>query len=547
MPSTNGHGSSGATERVALYLRVSSEEQRDRETIELQREFLEQYRSLYEFELEVADVYEDDGVSGTIPLHERPEGRRLLEDARVGKFQTVLVYKLDRLGRTLLVIVDAHDRLMAEAGVALRSGTEPIDTSSPSGRLIFQMLASFAEYERGTMRERTQAGLHRAFRGGKHTGCIPYGYDIDDSGAFVVVEDEARVVREIIANVAAGSTLYSEAKRLNDEDERAPGHRYRGKPRKHGACWYHTSVEGIVPQGTYSGIHVVNTQNGPAERQVPAIVEPELQNKALSQLQDNKRYAGGRPGRRYLLTGLVRCEHCGVGYVGDPSRSSSSSCRYNYYYGCRKRRKTVYDKRIKDYSCPRVGAEWLENLVWRDVKGFLENPGEVLERVRKQLAETEESDDLLDRHTSLTKRLAAKQEEKSRYVKLYAQGHMDEEELDVYLTDLKNQVENLKLLISSVESDLAAKHENKVVAANTEAWLMSLKKNLAQVEQDAEEAFSARRTLVKLLVERITVSRDDEGRARVDITYRFGPPTARDASTDSVQNSQELWKALGKL
>jgi DNA invertase Pin-like site-specific DNA recombinase len=69
----------------------------------------------------------------------------------------------------LLGIVDADDRLGAY-GVALRSTTEPVDTSSPSGRLIFQMLASFAEYERGTIRERTQAGLHRAFRNDKHTG-----------------------------------------------------------------------------------------------------------------------------------------------------------------------------------------------------------------------------------------------------------------------------------------------------------------------------------------------------------------------------------------
>ena len=72
MPTTNGHASK--PERVALYLRVSSEEQRDRETIQVQRAFLEQYRRLYE--LEVADIYEGDGVSGTIPLHERPEGRR---------------------------------------------------------------------------------------------------------------------------------------------------------------------------------------------------------------------------------------------------------------------------------------------------------------------------------------------------------------------------------------------------------------------------------------------------------------------------------------
>src|SRR5215207_565104 len=173
MPNTNGHGPK--PELVALYLRVSSEEQRDRETIEIQDDFLEQYRNLYE--LEVADIYKDDGISGTIPLHERPEGRRLLEDAKAGKFDTVLVYKLDRLGRSLLVIVDAHDRL-AQAGVSLRSATEPIDTSTPSGRLIFQMLASFAEYERETIGERTRAGLHRAFRNGKHVGRIPYGYRI---------------------------------------------------------------------------------------------------------------------------------------------------------------------------------------------------------------------------------------------------------------------------------------------------------------------------------------------------------------------------------
>src|SRR3712207_141761 len=116
MPSTNGRGSSGAAERVALYLRVSSEDQRDRETIEIQREFLDQYRELYG--REVAGVYKDDGVPGTVTLHERPGGQRLLADAREGKFEAVVVYRLDRLGRSLLVIVDAHDRLQ-EAGVAL--------------------------------------------------------------------------------------------------------------------------------------------------------------------------------------------------------------------------------------------------------------------------------------------------------------------------------------------------------------------------------------------------------------------------------------------
>jgi site-specific DNA recombinase len=97
MPNTNGHGPDGGAERVALYLRVSSEEQRERQTIQTQREFLSDYARV--MELEVVDTYSDDGVLGTIPLGERSEGKRLLEDAEAGKFDTVLVYKLDRCTR----------------------------------------------------------------------------------------------------------------------------------------------------------------------------------------------------------------------------------------------------------------------------------------------------------------------------------------------------------------------------------------------------------------------------------------------------------------
>jgi predicted site-specific integrase-resolvase len=87
MPSTNGHGS--RPERIALYLRVSSEEQRDAGTIQTQRDYLGRYAAEHGFE--VVEVYTDDGVSGTFLLHERPEGLRLFEDAREGGFQTVLV------------------------------------------------------------------------------------------------------------------------------------------------------------------------------------------------------------------------------------------------------------------------------------------------------------------------------------------------------------------------------------------------------------------------------------------------------------------------
>jgi hypothetical protein len=87
-------------------------------------------------------------------------------------------------------------------------------------------------------------------------------------------------------------------------------------------------------------------------------------------------------------------------------------------------------------------------------------------------------------------------------------------------------VENLTLLISSVEADLTRAQEEKELAATTEAWLMSLRENLREVEADTQDAFDKRRELVRLLVERIGVSRTEEGRPKVDITYRFGPPAA---------------------
>jgi site-specific DNA recombinase len=114
-------------------------------------------------------------------------------------------------------------------------------------------------------------------------------------------------------------------------------------------------------------------------------VKPELYEKALARLEENRRYSGGRGGRKYLLRGLVWCSSCGTAYTGDPSRSSTG---YLYhYYGCRKKRTKTYDKRAADLLFPRVKAEWLEKLVWVDVRCFLENPGALIKRVRQQLAE----------------------------------------------------------------------------------------------------------------------------------------------------------------
>ena len=532
MPSTNSHDPDSDVGKVALYLRVSSDEQRDRESIKTQREFFDQYCDLYG--LEVTEIYADDGVSGTIPLHERPEGRRLLEDARAEKFETILVYRLDRLGRSLLVIVDAHDRLQA-SGASLRSATEPIDTSNPSGRLIFQMLASFAEYERETIGERTRAGLHRAYRNGTYTGRIPYGYCLDDNARLEVVAEEAAIVREIISNVAEGSTLYGEAKRLNDLGVPSPGWRYGTGGRKPGRSWSVNTLSNIIHQPAYSGTHEVKINGGKDRivRDAPAIMESGLQEKALSRLEENKRYSSGKEGRKYLLAGLVKCAACGFACVG---HATSSRGKKYHYYRCINR-KTEQLPKGPPHRSPFLSAPWLEDLVWADVKRFLEDPGEILERVREQLKGDDATEEITQRQEDFAKRLAAKQSEKDRYVRLYAQGHISESELETYLADLKNQTDNLRLLIESAEANLAQRREHEELAETTHVWLATLRHHITEVEKDTQEAFRTRRQLVRLLVEGIKIGeKREDGNTEISITYRFDPPDARD-SEDIVVGS----------
>ena len=105
---------------VALYARTSTEDQAERQTVQAQLDFLRRYCDLHQ--LPIAGEYVDDGVSGVIPLDQRTYGRLMLEAAQAGRFGAVLVYRLDRLGRSLASLLGAHEAL-ERLGVAIRSGT----------------------------------------------------------------------------------------------------------------------------------------------------------------------------------------------------------------------------------------------------------------------------------------------------------------------------------------------------------------------------------------------------------------------------------------
>ena len=156
--------------RVATYERVSSEDQRERETIKTQRDALDR-RLASEPGVELVDRYVDDGVSGSKKVVDRPDGRRLLADAEAGRFSVLWVYRLDRLGRDLvdLAIVGRRLRQLGIRLVSLMEG-EP-------DPFMFDISAALAENEKRVFRQRTADGMQRAAHEGRFTGgIVAFGY-----------------------------------------------------------------------------------------------------------------------------------------------------------------------------------------------------------------------------------------------------------------------------------------------------------------------------------------------------------------------------------
>jgi hypothetical protein len=115
---------------------------------------------------------------------------------------------------------------------------------------------------------------------------------------------------------------------------------------------------------------------------------------------------------------------------------------------------------------------------------------------------------------------------------------ISEEELAVYVADLKNQTDNLRLLLTSVEAELSERYERTALTDTTHAWLLSLRRRLVEIEEDTPEAFGKRKQLVGPLVEWISLGkRQKDGRAETQITYRFGPPPDSEAESDNSSMS----------
>lgn len=297
--------------RVATYTRISTDEEHQPYSLEAQDGRLQSYIDSQPRWQRVGAFV--DQMSGA--KLDRPGLTNALRSAKAGRFDLLLVYRVDRLSRSVRGLAQILEDLDG-ARVAFRSATEPFDTSSAAGRMMVQMLGVFAEFERATIIDRVIAGMERkAARGGWCGGQTPFGYQVRD-GDLVVDTGEAALVPEIFR-------LYAH-RRLGTRAIAAELNKH-GRRSRNGRPWSHMTVMTILRNRTYVGeVFFRDTWHEGShkplvDREVFARVEAILVERGTD---ISKRASNSSD---YLLTGLIVCNH----YVGTAARGRSA--RYRYY------------------------------------------------------------------------------------------------------------------------------------------------------------------------------------------------------------------------
>ncbi len=333
--------------RVSTLTRRSTDEQHQPFSIELQDSKLGAYIKSQDDWLLVRK-YTDNKSGATL---DRDGLQRALADARAGLYDLLLVYKVDRLARTVRGLAQILDELDT-AGVAFRSATEPFDTSTAAGRMLVQMLGVIAEFERATIIDRVIGGMERkAARGEWNGGYRPFGYQIHKSAdkTHLLVPDSAEaaivpVIFDLYANHRLGAK--SIAVWLTDH-----GHRTRaGRP------WSHKAVLPILRNRLYLGEIYFRDTWYPGKHQ-PLVDQPTF-NAAQALLAERGDAHSKRASNtsEYLLSGRVRCVGCGKHFIG----SAAHGNRYRYrYYVCFSRQRYGADTCAAD----RLPAEQLDQAV----------------------------------------------------------------------------------------------------------------------------------------------------------------------------------------
>lgn len=293
---------------TAIYLRVSTEEQASEGfSIHAQKDKLTKYSEVNDWD--VIDYYVDDGISGK-NLKDRPEVTRLIEDVKSGKINNILVYKLDRLTRSvkdLIYLIELFDKYKC----TLNSHTEKLDTSNAVGRMFVKIIGIFAEFERENLAERVTLGYEQKTREGNYTNTNGvFGYDyIVGKGILEVNELESKYVRKIYEWYLNGESMLSIAKRLRNESV----------PTKRGGNWNQSTIYSILTNPLYIGLvrYGIHKQNG--FHVSGKHIEPILDDSIYKNVQDLMTKRKKFQTRKYSSDDtyyfrVLKCDKCGGKY-----------------------------------------------------------------------------------------------------------------------------------------------------------------------------------------------------------------------------------------
>lgn len=351
--------------KIAIYIRVSTHHQIDKDSLPFQREELTNYAK-YVLGTDDIVIFEDAGYSAKNT--DRPKYQEMMTRIRAGEFSHLLVWKLDRISRNLHDFGEMWDELK-DCGVIFVSKMEQFDTSSAMGEAMLRIILVFAELERKLTAERVYGiMMSRANKGLWNGAPVPLGYDWDEDAKTVSVnKDEAKVV----------GTIYGLYQQLRSTVKVAERLVLDGMQTKRGGAWQSKTVNDILRNPVYSGTLRWNYRQGGRGKKkaadevilqrdaVPAIVSEQVWESVQAMLNEN--YKGQLSQRStdkfiHVLSGLIRCGHCGKNYVSTPNRPHAHGfVPSTYICGTKQRSRTCQNKNLTSYQVEPFILEYLRS------------------------------------------------------------------------------------------------------------------------------------------------------------------------------------------
>ncbi|QDU28889.1 DNA-invertase hin [Anatilimnocola aggregata] len=433
--------------RCAVYTRKSTEEGLDQDfnSLDAQRDSGEAFIKSQQHEgwMLVPDRYNDGGFTGG--NMDRPALKRLMADIEAGKIDCVIVYKVDRLSRSLLDFARMME-VFDKKKVAFVSVTQQFNTASSMGRLVLNVLLSFAQFEREMISERTRDKIAAARRKGKWVGGMPLlGFNVEHS-RLVVNEPEAEQVREIFGLYAENQAMTKTARQLNERGWRTKkwktktGRIIGGHLFTKGRLWQ------MLTNPAYIGKVKYKDEVHPGEHK--AIVDEGLFLRVQAALTRNKDNGGAGNRNRHgaLLRGLLRCGCCDAPMHHVFTQKGTK--RYRYYV-CAKAQRDGWDT----CAAPSLPAGEIEGFVVEQLKALADSP-ELLDATLKaaKLAQATEEKRLQDEVRSLNRKHVSAEQVMRR-----AEGDS--------LTVANEKVAEIRCSIERTESELSVVSARKVNAS----------------------------------------------------------------------------------